>query len=381
MFGAFLEALRRCGVAVGIGEWLRFIEALERGSIAEFRDLYVVGRAILCRSEEDYDGYDRAFAEVFGDALPEDLAEALEAWLRAVAERPDGPWVEHRYATLEALWEAFLERLREQRERHDGGGYWIGTGGTSPFGHGGKARAGIRLQGRGGGRQAVMVAMDRRWANYRADRTLDVRDFKVALRELRNLVREGAWELDLDATIRQTARQGGEIELVERRERQNQVHLVLFTDAGGSMAPHYERVSALFSAADQLRCFKSFSHYSFHNCVYGWLYTDYETGERVPTRKVLAGLTPRHRLIFVGDASMAPYELFQPFGWPHEGHLAGLDWLERFRARCRASVWLNPDPRRFWAHPTVSAIGRIFPMFPLTLEGLRAAVKQLRAPR
>jgi uncharacterized protein with von Willebrand factor type A (vWA) domain len=151
-------------------------------------------------------------------------------------------------------------------------------------------------------------------------------------------------------------------------------------DAGGSMSPHAGKVERLFSAASRIRTFRSFKSYSFHNCVYDRLYTDIETGERIPTAKVLETLTPRHRLVFVGDASMAPYELFSPFGWPTEGALAGIEWLRRLKERCPGSIWLNPDPERWWQHPTVSAIGRIFPMFELSVDGLRGAVRRLRAP-
>ena len=146
------------------------------------------------------------------------------------------------------------------------------------------------------------------------------------------------------------------------------------------MAPHYERVSRLFTAAEGLSHFRSFTTYTFHNCVYGWLYDDIEEGRRVRTVDVLATLGPRHRLVFVGDASMAPYELFSPFGWPVDDALPGIDWLRRFKRACSASVWLNPDPPRWWNHPTVRAIGAVFPMFELTVDGLSDAVKRLRAP-
>jgi hypothetical protein len=207
-----------------------------------------------------------------------------------------------------------------------------------------------------------------------------VRDFKVALRALRRLERQGDWELDLDETIRETCYNAGDIELVERRARRNQVHLRLLMDAGGSMAPHYESVNRLFSAANGLKTFKTFKAYAFHNCVYGWLYNDISQLDRVSTESVLADLGPRHRMIFVGDASMAPYELFNAFGWPKDGAVAGLEWLERFRRKCPGAIWLNPDPERYWDHPTVSAIGRVFPMYPLTIEGMRRAVRKLRAP-
>jgi len=216
--------------------------------------------------------------------------------------------------------------------------------------------------------------------NYRGDRTLDVRDLKVALRALRSLAREGEWELDLDETIDQTARNAGDIEIVEQRARKNRLHVVLLMDAGGSMAPHAEQVERLFSAAKAMKTFKTFRHLFFHNCVYQYLHEDFEQMKRVPTHEVLASLTPQHRLIFVGDASMAPYELFSSFSWPTDHALPGIDWLRRMHERCPASVWLNPDPQAYWRHPTVETIGRIFPMYPLSVHGLRESIKKLRAP-
>ncbi len=379
MFTDFLYALRGQGLVIGSGEWLVFLDALRRGLATETGELYRLGRALLCRSETEFDQYDVAFAGTFGSAtLPEAAREKLAEWL-ANALETNRAWRDHGM-TPEELWQEFLKRLAEQKERHDGGSQWVGTGGDSPFGHSGRGAQGIRVGGEGGGRQAVNVAMERRWQNYRTDRTLDIRDLQVALRALRNLAREGQFELDLDETIDATCRNAGEIELIERRARRNQVHVVLLMDTGGSMAPHYEQVSRLFSAAQKVHTFKSFQAWSFHNCVYGWLYRDYEQMERERTDRVLDVLTPRHRLIFVGDASMAPYELFHTFGWPGEGALAGLDWLKRFRARCNGSVWINPDPRRYWDHPTVSAIGRVFPMYELTLDGLRDAVRKLWVP-
>lgn len=381
MFTELLYECRAAGLVVGSGEWLGFLEAVRAGLIANLEDLYRIGRALLCRSEGEYDAWDRAFAKTFeGIELPDDVRDELEQWLNVVAERPEGEWVDHPFESRDELWEAFLERLKEQKEAHNGGNHWIGTGGTSPFGHSGKGKEGIRVGGGGGGRQAVNVAMERRWQNYRTDRTLDVRDLQVALRALRNLAREGDWELDLDETIDRTCHNAGDIELVERRERRNRVHLVLLMDAGGSMAPHYEKVNKLFSAASKVKGFKTFQSWYFHNAVYGWLYEDYQELERVRTEEVLEKLTPRHRLVFVGDASMAPYELFHPFGWPSESALSGLEWFRRFKQRCPGSIWLNPDPVRYWRHPTVSAIGQIFPMHPLTVDGLRDAVKKLRAP-
>lgn len=386
MFTAFLYELRHQGVPVGLGEWRAFLSALTRGVATSPDSLYRIGRALLCRAESDFDAYDIAFARAFAGArLPEDFREQLEEWLDKAA-RAEGERVDPGMDDDELLRE-LLQRLAEQDGEHNGGDRWVGTDGTSPFGHSGRAERGIRVGGDeqdgggGGGRGAIQTALERRWENYRTDRTIDVRDFEVALRALRKLVREGRYELDLPGTIRRTCDNAGDIELVEQRERQNQVHVVLLMDAGGSMTPHYEQVSSLFSAADRTKTFKSFTSYYFHNCVYGWLYRDFQQLDRLRTEEVLRDLTPQHRLLFVGDASMAPYELFNVFAWPGtEGHMTGLDWLRRFRARCPGSVWLNPDPERYWNHPTVRAIGQVFEMHPLTVDGLHRAVTKLRAP-
>lgn len=381
MFLDFLYALREQGLPVGLGEWLAFLRALRAGIITDLHGLYGTGRAILCRTEADYDPFDLAFREVFeGVVLPDDVREELAAWLAEAVEGPLGNLDPKDYESFEEMWRDFLDRLRQQTERHDRGNTWVGTRGTSAFGHSGRAPQGIRVGGSGGGRSAVRVAGERRWANYRADRTLDVRELKVALRALRSLARDGRLELDLDETIEETARNAGDIQIVERPERKNRLRVVLLMDSGGSMAPHAERVEQLFSALKQLRTFKSLDVYYFHNCVYGWLYRDFEELDRVATERVLDDLTAAHRLIFVGDASMAPYELHASWGWSGAEQPSGLQWLQRLRSRCPASVWLNPDPPRWWNHPTVSAIGDVFPMFELNVDGLRSAVKKLRAP-
>jgi uncharacterized protein with von Willebrand factor type A (vWA) domain len=379
MFTDFLYELRGQGLPVGLGEWNTFLGALERGVIGSPQELYDVGRAILCRTEADFDRYDLAFASAFqGAVLSPEMKEKLEQWL-AKALEGRGERVDPDIADAD-LWKTLLERLRQQKEEHHGGSRWVGTGGTSPFGHSGRASRGIRVGGEGGGRSAIGMALERSWEGYRTDRVLDVRDFEVALRALRKLTREGEQEVDLPGTVDKTAKNAGDIEIVEQPTRINQVHLVLMMDAGGSMAPHYELVSRLFSAAARTKGFKSFTSYSFHNCIYGTLYKDIEQLERVPTERVLADLGPRHRLILVGDASMAPYELFTAYGWPGTDPLAGIDWLGRVRGRAPVSIWLNPDPRRYWDHPTVRAIAAIFPMFELTVEGLREAVRRLRMP-
>lgn len=382
LFLDFLLALRDEGVPVGLNEWLAFLTGLRRGLALDLDGIYGLGRAVLCRTEADYDAFDLAFARTFeGAVLPDEAKKELMDWLASAFEGPQGTLDPKQYDSLEDLINDFLERLRTQTKRHDGGNTWIGTKGTSAFGHSGQAPSGIRVGGEGGGGRAMRVAGERRWQNYRSDRSLDIRDLQVALRMLRSLAREGPLELDLDETIDATAKNAGDIDLIERRARENRLKIVLLMDAGGSMAPHAEKVEKLFSAMKRVKTFKSLDVWYFHNCPYGSLYRDYMEMDRVPTEQVLRELTPKHRLIFVGDASMAPPELFAAWGWSGTDAPSGLDWLRRFRHACPGAVWLNPDPERWWNHPTVSAIGNLFPMFELTVEGLEQAVRELRRAR
>ena len=378
MFLDFLLALRDEDMPIGLAEWGAFLTGLERGLATDLDELYQLGRAVLCRTEADYDPYDVAFEKTFeGLVLPDDVREQLAQWL-SEALGPQGSMDPKQYASLDELLKDFLERLRTQTERHDRGNTWIGTRGTSAFGNAGRAPQGIRVGGSGGGRSAVRVAGERRWENYRADRVLDIRELQVALRALRSLAREGAWELDLDETIDQTAKNAGDIELVEQRAKKNRLKVVLLMDAGGSMQPHAERVEKLFTAMKRVKTFRSLDVWYFHNTPYGYLYRDFQELDKVPTEVVLANLTPQHRLIFVGDASMAPFELFSAWGWSDGGAPSGYDWLTRIKARCPGAVWLNPDPPRWWNHPTVAAIGKLFPMYELTVSGLQEAVRKLR---
>ncbi len=383
MFEPLLFNLRSQGVKIGMQEWLRFVEGLRLGLATDLDGLYRFGRAILVHSETQYDAFDVAFAATFeGLELKPELKKALEDWLSNPAMfdemREAG---QHDFESLEELMEAMRKTLEEQRERHEGGNRWVGTGGTSPFGNSGKANMGVRVGGSGGGRSAVRLAEERRWHNYRTDLTLGVRDFKVALRALKHLAREGTEVLDIDETIDSTAKNCGDIDLVFNKDRKNRVRVTLLMDAGGSMTPHNRLVSQLFTAGKETKTFKTFDHFYFHNCVYQSLYRDYENYDRLPTAQVLRDLTPEHRLIFVGDASMASWELFSAGYAFADEQRSGLEWLQAFSHKCAAAVWLNPDPERFWNHPTVRAIGDQFRMYPLTLDGLRKAVQFLRVPR
>ncbi len=369
--------LRSQGLGVGTGEWLAFLRGLASGLVEDLDGLYYLARAVLVHSEAHYDSFDLAFSATFkGVELPPKLKDALWEWLQD-PKLAEGDRVPGDFESWEKLQEELKKRLEEQKERHDGGNKWVGTGGASPFGHSGKSDQGIRVGGESQGRGAVQVAQERRWGEYRTDMTLSVRDFKVALAMLRNLAREGREEFDIDGTIAKTAKGGGEIDLHFAKERVNRVHLVLLMDVGGSMEPHAALVSRLFTAAKEMKVFKTFEPYYFHNAPYRYVYKNYATYERRLTADVLRDLTPQHRVIFVGDASMAPWELFNTgFGDPGP---SGLDYITRFSRKAPASVWLNPDPARYWDHPTVRAIGNAVPMFHLSVAGLRGAIRKLRA--
>lgn len=377
-----LYNLRAQKLSVGIGEWLRFLDGLKLGLADDLDGVYRLGRAVLIHNEAHFDAYDIAFAATFkGLDIPDEFKKKLAEWLEAALADPkkfEGEKVGQGFGSMEELLKEYEKRLKEQKERHDGGSHWIGTGGTSPFGNSGQSQNGVRVGGKGGGGGAVAVAEERKWQGYRTDMTLDVRDFKVALRALRNFVREGSSKLDMPLTIEKTCQNAGEIELAERPERINRMRLILLMDAGGSMEPHASLVSRLFTAANELKTFKTFDAWYFHNCPYRYLYRDYATFDRKPTSEVLRDLTPEHRVVWVGDASMAPWELFSS-GWGNEGP-NGLENIKLFARKCPAGIWLNPDPERFWDHPTVNAIGATVKMFPLTIDGLKRGVRHLRKP-
>lgn len=383
MFTDLLFALRRKGVPIGAEEWLALHRALSIDLIADVEAFYGIGRAILIHHEAHFDAFDQAFHEVFSGVVESDLNAELKRWLAdPIAPKELSPEAFARLAglDLDELRKRFEELLRTQKERHDGGSKWIGTGGTSPFGNGGQNPAGIRV-GEGGGRSAVQVASERRFRNYRTDAPLDVRQFQVALRALKNLAREGEEVLDVDASIDETCEQGGEVELVFQPDRRNTVRFVLLMDAGGSMGPHAELVDRLFTAASKANHWKSFHHYFFHNCPYSKVWTDIERARSIQTAKILRDHPPDTKVVFVGDACMAPWELTAVggSGWYWEKNLeSGFDWLLRIRRTFRDSIWLNPEPERYWEHTTISAIAQVFPMFPLTLDGLGRALKKLK---
>lgn len=383
MFLDFFYTLRENKLPVGTNEWLAFQQALGAGLEGGTLDgFYHLGRALLVKHEGHYDAYDVAFARYFkGLDVPENVKAALEKWL----EQPRGEQGQLPPSAFmpEELMEEFQRLLKEQKERHDGGNRFIGTKGTSQFGNNGQNPQGMRIGGDASMKSAIYAAESRQFRNYRTDITLDVRQFKLALKGLRRLEKEGPDVLQLDKTIKKTADNAGEIDLVFGPERRNAIKLLLLMDAGGSMEPYAELVSRLFSAAHDARHLKRFEYYYFHNCVYGHVYKDIARRERVPTDKMLRDLGSDFRVVLVGDACMAPWELTAGSEFIGTGQTTatGLDWFERIRKHFRDAVWLNPEQKRFWNHPTIAHIGRVFPMFELTVDGLNQAMRRLRIGR
>ena len=388
MFLDFFYKLRARGVPVTTHTWLALVEALARGLHQDTLDgFYQVARCILIQSEAHYDDFDRVFAESFKGVLADarDLLAQVEAWLKDPKLLQDlDPELRAQLQgmDLEQLRRELLDRLEKQKERHDGGSHWVGTGGTSPFGTGGAHPTGIRVGG-GGGRSALAVADARRFKEFRRDLVLDTRQIAAALRRLRRLTRDdGRLVLDIDETIDATARNCGDIEVVMNPERHADVRLLLLLDVGGSMDPHAQLVSRLFSAAHQGGGFKELRSYYFHNCVYGRVFEDAGFNKPVQTPELLKTLDAKWTVVLVGDAYMHPGELTMSSGdwWETSRGPSGLTWLARLADRFPRSAWLNPEPPGLWRSGTIAEIARVFPMFQLTLGGLDDMVKHLRRP-
>ena len=382
----FLFELRARKVPVSTHEWMALMEAMALGLHESSLDgFYRLCRTLCVKDIALYDAYDEAFLAYFKDIYPEalKLTEQLLEWLND-PKAFDALTAEQRKALegldLEKLRELFAQRMKEQKERHDGGNRWVGTGGTSPFGTGGKNPNAMRVGG-GGGRSAMAVADERRFKEYRRDVVLDVRQIDVALRGLRKLGREGAIEeLDLDETIDKTCKNAGEIEVVFRPPRRNRVKVLLLMDVGGSMDPHSELMSRLFTAASRSGRFAKFKSYYFHNCVYNTVYEDAEFRKPVQVSDLLQHSDRDEKLVLVGDALMHPAELLDPGGSMYlyaQARASGHEWLRRLAAHFRSATWFNPEPERFWAGTTIEVIASVFAMYPLTLDGLSQGVRYL----
>jgi uncharacterized protein with von Willebrand factor type A (vWA) domain len=389
-FVPFLYELRARKVRVGTQEALALAQALAAGLHDSSLDgFYHVARALAVHREQDLDAFDQAFATHFRGvtAASLELVKELEEWLADPKHRRTLTEEELRMLEsldMQELRRRFEERMREQDARHDRGNRWIGTGGTSPFGSNGAHPSGVRVGSAGGGRSALAVADARRYKAYRSDIVLDVRQLEVALRKLRAFRREGVPdELDLDETISRTSKNAGELEIVLRPQRKPRVRVLLLLDVGGSMDPHTEVVSRLFSAAKRASNIRELKTYYFHNCIYGRVYGTERFDEPTPLRELLETVSTETKLILVGDAAMHPGELlgsgdFAYYASGQRGeNLTGIRWMTLLADHFRRSVWLNPDEPHYWRGGTAEALGKIFPMFPLTLDGLGDAIAHL----
>ena len=388
MFLNFLDELRAAGIPASLKEHLVLLEALDRDVIDRTpEDFYHLARATYVKDEGLIDKFDQVFAKVFkgiATTYGEQNGEVPADWLRAVAEKfltPEEMAEIEKLGSWEDLMETLQKRLDEQKERHQGGNKWIGTGGTSPFGNSGYNPEGVRIGGESKHKQAVKVWDKREFKNLDSTKELGTRNIKIALRRLRRFAREGAAdELDLDATISGTARQGW-LDIHMRPERHNAVKLLLFLDVGGSMDPHIKLCEELFSAATAE--FKNLEFFYFHNCPYEGVWKDNKRRftERTPMWDVLHKYGHDYKLIFIGDASMSPYEISHPGGSvEHFNEESGVVWMQRLTTTYPAAAWLNPVPETHWGYSQSIALMRELMnerMFPLTLGGLDDAMRAL----
>ena len=393
MFIAFFYLLRSHGLDVTPDEWMTLLEGLSRGlHQSSLTGFYRLCRAVLVKSAADFERFDQVFLEFFRDVpwngeLPEELLNWLnrpsEDLVRTLEELKRAGFSEENAEELLRLLE---ERLREQTEEHNGGSYWVGTQGRSPFGNSGW-RPGIRIGGQGRHRTAMMVAGERRFRDFRKDNTLDTRQFQTAFRLLRQLSSQADQReevLDVDGTIRDTCGSGGLLKLRKTHPRKNAVKVLLLMDSGGSMDYYAGLCSRLFQAAQKSNHFKELHTYYFHNCVYSELYTGpaLRYQEEVSTEWVLSNFDGGYKVLVVGDAAMSPYELREKhYDWEKRAYgPSGLEWLERMKRQYPYLVWLNPEPMPerpdYWGQ-THWQLGHMFPMYDLTAEGLERAMKRL----
>jgi uncharacterized protein with von Willebrand factor type A (vWA) domain len=396
MFIPFFYLLRSKGIPVGTGELLDFLKVLNEYSIKDsfltLEKLYRVGKLCLVKDIKFYDFYDIAFSEMFGNIKYQDQKSfsLIESWLEKAKKflldeerKKNAPFYD-----MERLLEELKDRLARQKGRHDGGDTWIGTGGTSPFGNGGFNEQGIRIGGESGNRTGVAVWADRKFRPYRSDEVLDTRRIQIALKYLRILKKEGRAELHVPKTIQKTSDNGGDIEIIEEKSRKNNLKLVLLMDIGGSMTPHSQKVSHLFSAANKIQHFKEFYSFYFHNIFSYEFYEDPYLRKSYSLKKFLQKFRPDTRIIYVGDAWMAPYELFSSAINPYsfysqksqsllDSRLVGIDSLREMKEKFPYSVWLNPEPERLWWETTIQAIGDIVPMYFMSIDGIKKAMKDL----
>jgi uncharacterized protein len=388
MFFNFLDELRAAGIPASLKEHLALLEALEADVIEQNpEEFYYLARTVLVKDESLLDRFDQVFNKVFKGLLTGQSvngAEIPEDWLKAVAEKflsPEEMDAIKALGSWDEIMETLKKRLEEQQKRHQGGNKWIGTGGTSPFGNNGYNPEGVRIGGESKHKRALKVWEKREFQNLDNNRELGTRNIKVALRRLRRFARSGsADELDIDATVDGTARQGW-LDIQMRPERRNAIKVLLFLDVGGSMDPFIKLCEELFSAATAE--FKNLEFFYFHNCVYEGVWKDNRRrfAERTPMWDVLHKFPHDYKLIFVGDAAMSPYEISHPGGSvEHFNEESGTVWMQRMANTYPSAAWLNPTPEAHWGYSQSTKIIRELMndrMFPLTLDGLDDAMREL----
>ena len=380
---------------VSITEYMALMEALDKGLIRNMVEFYYISRSLLCKNEHHFDVYDIAFANFFRDAslqFPEDVKRQIWDWLEKNFDPKELDELGIPFQEilsnfdLEELQKHFERLMREQDEEHNEGNRWIGTRGTSRFGHGGQNPMGMRVGGGTGMKTAIQIAQKRIFKNYRKDIVLDTRQIKVALKRLRKLEEIGKQdELNMDKTIDETAKNGGDIELVFEKRRKNNVKLLLIMDVGGSMTPFAHLVNLLFSAANQMSHWKDFKYYYFHNCPYDKLYFNARRNpdEAIDFDDFLRKYDKSYKCVMCGDAAMASWELTEQYGsiyYYHRNELPGIYYIRELENHFKNNiVWLNPEvvPDK-WMAWTRKIIASIIPMYNLTIEGLEEAMDYLR---
>lgn len=388
MFFNFLDELRTAGIAASMKEHLILLEALDKDVIERNpEEFYYLSRAIFVKDEGLLDRFDQVFAKVFKGIITqygEQNAEIPADWLKAVAEKfltPEEMEAIKALGSWDEIMETLKKRLEEQQKKHEGGNKWVGTGGTSPYGNSGYNPEGVRIGGESKHGRALKVWDKREFKNLDSTKELGTRNIKIALRRLRKFAREGALdELDIDGTVRGTAKQGW-LDIQMRAERRNAVKLLLFLDVGGSMDPHIKLCEELFSAATTE--FKNLEFFYFHNCPYEGLWKDNKRrfAERTPTWDILHKYGHDYKIIFVGDAAMSPYEISHPGGSvEHFNEESGTVWMQRLTNTYPAAAWLNPVPKEHWGYSQSTKLLKDLMndrMFPLTLAGLDDAMRAL----
>ena len=389
MFISLFNTLKATGVPVSLRELLDLIGAVDKGlAFADMDQFYYLSRAILVKDEKHYDKFDRAFDIYFkGIETLDDILEMLipEEWLKAEFEKhlTEEELKEIKsLGGLEKLLAEFKKKLEEQEERHEGGSKQIGTGGTSPFGNSGENPEGIRVGGEGGKGKAAKIWEARDFKNLDDDVELGTRNMKVALRRLRKLIRDSAnEEFDLDNTISSTAKKAGLLDVKFRPEKRNAVKVLVLFDVGGSMDPHIKICEELFSAAKTE--FKNLEYFYFHNFIYETVWKDNRRrqNERIYTEDIIHKYSADYKVIFVGDATMAPYEITNPGGSiEHWNEEAGALWMKRMVGIYDKLIWLNPVPQEHWEYSASVELTRSLVednMFPLTIRGLEESMAYL----